>query len=88
MVSVYALLCAGTLLRNECTTATAIDVIRLPDAYTELTCLRDSMVTLAPLAIQPEAGEYWKIVCARSGGEPPNVAASSQSDLPLTLLAP
>jgi hypothetical protein len=88
MVSVYALLCAATLLRSECTTATAIDVIRMPDADNELACLRESMVTLAPLAIQPEAGEYWKIVCARSGGEPPNVAVSSQSDLPLTLLAP
>jgi hypothetical protein len=88
MVSVYALLCAATLLRSECTTATAIDVIRMPDADNELACLRGSMMTLAPLAIQPAAGEYWKIVCAHGDDELPNLAASSQADLSLTLQAP
>ena len=63
MVSVYALLCA-TLLHSECTTATAIDVIRMPDAENELACLRDSMTTLAGLAIQPGNSEYWKVICA------------------------
>jgi hypothetical protein len=80
MVSVYALLCAATLLRSECTTATAIDVIRLPDANNELACLRDSMLTLAPLAIQPEAGEYWKVVCTNESRDLANVAESPPSD--------
>lgn len=64
MISVYALLCAATLLRSDCTPATAIDVVRMPDAENELSCLRNSMMTLGQLAIRPEADEYWKIVCA------------------------
>jgi hypothetical protein len=87
MVSVYALLCAATLLRSECTTATAIDVIRMPDADNELACLRNSMMTVAPLAIQPEAGEYWKVVCITGGGRQANVA-EAQSDLSVVLHAP
>ena len=88
MVSVYALLCAATLLRGECTTTTAIDVIRLPDADNELACLRGSMMTLGPLAIQPEAGEYCKVVCTHSGSDLPNVAESPQSDLSIVQHAP
>jgi hypothetical protein len=65
MVSVYALLCAASLLRGDCTPATAIDVVRMPDAENELSCLRDSMTTLAGLAIPPTAGDYWKIICDR-----------------------
>jgi hypothetical protein len=70
MVSVYALLCAATIARGECTPVTATDVLRMPDADNELACLRDSMMTLGYLAIQPEAGEYWKIVCARGSSLP------------------
>jgi hypothetical protein len=86
MVSVYALLCTATLLRSECTTATAIDAIRMPDADSELACLRDSVMTLAGLAIQPENGEYWKIVCAHSGDLP--IAEAHQPDLSLVLRRP
>lgn len=64
MVSVYALLCTATLLRGDCTPATAIDVVRMPDADNQMACLMGSMMTLARLAIQPHPGEYWKIVCA------------------------
>jgi hypothetical protein len=67
MVSVFALLCAATVARGDCSVDNAIDVIRLPDAANELSCLRDTMATLAPLAIQPDSGEYWKIVCAQPG---------------------
>jgi hypothetical protein len=87
MVSVYALLCAATLLRSECTTATAIDVMRMPDANNELACLQGSMMTLASLAIRPEGGEYWKVVCAHNG-DLPNVAGSQQPDLSLVLRTP
>jgi len=80
MVSVYALLCAATLLRGECSPATAIDVIALPDSDNELACLRDSMMTLGGLAIQPGAGEYWKIVCAPRGGDRKGLAELSDSD--------
>ena len=87
MVSVYALLCAATLLHSECTTATAIDVIRMPDAENELACLRDSVTTLAGLAIQPSNSEYWKVICARSRGLQ-NVAGSGQHDQSLVLRTP
>jgi hypothetical protein len=87
MVSVYALLCAATLMRSECTTATAIDVMRMPNADNELACLRDSMITLAGLAIRPAGGEYWKVVCAHNG-DLPNVAESQQPDLSLVLRTP
>jgi hypothetical protein len=87
MVSVYVLLCAAALLRGQCTEATAIDVIRLPDADNELACLRGSMMTLGPLAIQPEAGEYWKVVCINDRGDTPTVAAPPQPDLSTALHA-
>jgi len=76
MVSVYALLCAATLLRGDCTPTTAIDVVRMPDADSQLACLRGSMMTLAGLAIQPHPGEYWKIVCAEDGGGLPAYPAA------------
>jgi hypothetical protein len=64
MVSVYALLCAASVMHSDCTNDTAIDVIRLPDDYSELACLRDSEIVLAGLAIQPQNGEYWKVICS------------------------
>jgi aryl carrier-like protein len=65
MVSVVALLCAATMAQSDCGVDNAIDVIRLPDATSELNCVQGAMVTLASLAIQPTNGEYWKIMCAR-----------------------
>jgi hypothetical protein len=79
MVSVYALLCLATLSRNECTNDTAIDVIRLPDAYSELACMRDSEIILAGLAVQPQRGEYWKVVCAEIIGQPSTVLEPSST---------
>lgn len=73
---VFALLCGGHLSAAECTTDTAIDVIRFPDASTEIACLRDSMMTVAPLAIQAGPGEYWKFVCMR----PQSQEAASLAD--------
>jgi hypothetical protein len=65
MVSVVALLCAATMAQSDCSVDNAIDVIRLPEATSELNCMQGTMATLAALAIQPINGEYWKIVCAR-----------------------
>jgi hypothetical protein len=65
MVSVIALLCAATMTQRDCSVDNAIDVIRLPDATSELNCVQGTMATLAALAIQPTNGEYWKIICAR-----------------------
>jgi hypothetical protein len=65
MVSVVALLCAATMAQSDCSVDNAIDVIRLPNATSELNCMQGTMATLAALAIQPTNGEYWKIVCAR-----------------------
>jgi hypothetical protein len=39
----------------------------MPDAANELNCLEDTVVTLAALAIQPNGGDIWKVVCARQG---------------------
>jgi hypothetical protein len=63
MVWVVALLCAAAIPRPECTSRNAIDVIRMADAANELACMRDSMMTLASLAIRAGADEYWKVVC-------------------------
>jgi hypothetical protein len=65
MVSVVALLCAAMMAQSDCSVDNAIDVIRLPDATSELDCMEGAMATLASLAIQPTNGEYWKIRCAR-----------------------
>jgi hypothetical protein len=88
MVSVYVLLCAAALSRGECTETTAIDVIRMPDAENELACLRGSMMTLGPLAIQPEGGEYWKVVCVGGDESFPSRPASEQPTLSTALRSP
>jgi hypothetical protein len=84
MVSVYALLCVAALARSDCSPATAIDVVRMPDADNELVCLQGSMMTLARLAVQAGAGEYWKVVCTQRADRP-NVAETQQPDLPTAM---
>jgi len=81
MVYVYALLCAANLLRSDCTTETAIDVITMPNAANELVCLQGSQMTLGSLAIQPQTGEYWKVICTRDKADLPSLAESR--DLPI-----
>jgi hypothetical protein len=88
MVSVYVLLCAAALSRGECTETTAIDVIRMPDAENALLCLRGSMMTLGPLAIQPKGGEYWKIICIADADHFPNLPAAEQPGLSTALRTP
>ena len=68
MVSVVALLCAAVIPRAECTSQNAIDVIGMGDAANELVCMRDSMMTLASLAIRAGPDEYWKVVCVAPAG--------------------
>lgn len=65
LVWVFALLCGGQLSAAECTTDTAIDVIRFPDAQNETACVQGGMMTVASLAIQAGPDEYWKFVCTR-----------------------
>jgi hypothetical protein len=79
MLSVYALLCAAAVARGDCSVDNAIDVIRMPDAANELNCLEDTVVTLAALAIQPNGGEYWKVVCARPGNIEIEIARRNRS---------
>jgi hypothetical protein len=67
MVSVYALLCAATVAQSDCTIANAVDVIKMPDSESSLHCFQDVLMTLASIAIQPQGGEYWKVVCAEPG---------------------
>ena len=76
MVYVYALLCAANLVRSDCTTETAIDVISMPNAANELVCLQGSQMTLGSLAIQPQTGEYWKVICTRRRADLPSLAES------------
>ena len=63
MVSVVALLCAAIIPRSDCMGHNAIDVIQMGDAANEIVCMRDSMMTLASLAIRAGSDEYWKVVC-------------------------
>lgn len=67
MVSVYVLLCAAQVAIGQCSSANAIDVIRFPDARDELACVRESMATIASMAISARQDEYWKFVCVRPG---------------------
>jgi hypothetical protein len=75
MILVFALLCAAGTSPAECTKANAIDIVQLPDATNELMCLRTGMFAVAPLAIQPGHGEYWKFVCSRES-QPAAIANS------------
>jgi hypothetical protein len=63
MVSVVALLCAAGIAPANCAQDTAIDVVAMGSAVSELSCMQDSMMTLASLAIQAGPNEYWKVVC-------------------------
>jgi hypothetical protein len=65
-IAVVAFLCAVSIPHAECGRDTAIDVLTFPPAQSELTCLRDSMQTLADLAIQPREGERWVVKCTRT----------------------
>ena len=70
MVSIVALLCTAAIARSECTKENAIDIVQMPAVADELSCMRDSMTTLASLAIRAGPDEYWKVVCVapdRSG---------------------
>jgi hypothetical protein len=64
MISVVALACAAVIARSECTEQNAIDVIQVSDATDDLSCMRDSVMTLASLAIRAGPDKYWKVVCA------------------------
>ena len=63
MLSVVALLCAAGIAPADCTQDNAIDVVAMGRAANELSCIQDSMMTLASLAIQAGPNEYWKVVC-------------------------
>jgi hypothetical protein len=91
MVYVYALLCAANLLRSDCTTETAIDVISMPNAANELVCLQGGQMTLGSLAIQPQTGEYWKVICTRHRADLPSLAKSRElpiANAPQVLTSP
>ena len=63
MVAVVALLCVAGIAPANCTQDTAIDVVAMGNAANELSCMQDSLMTLASLAIQAGPNEYWKVVC-------------------------
>jgi hypothetical protein len=71
MVSVVALLCAAGIAQADCTRDNAIDVVAMGSAANELSCMQDSMMTLASLAVQAGPNEYWKVVCVASRGPAP-----------------
>jgi hypothetical protein len=63
MISVVALLCAAGIAPADCMQDNAIDVIAMSHAANELSCMQDSMMTLASLAVQAGPNEYWKVIC-------------------------
>ena len=65
MVSVFALPCATTIARSNCSMKNAIDVLKLSEATDELSCMRESMLVLAALAIRAGPDQYWKVICER-----------------------
>jgi hypothetical protein len=71
MVSVVALLCAAGIARADCTQDNAMDVVAMGHAANELSCMQDSMMTLASLAVQARPNEYWKVVCVAPRGPAP-----------------
>jgi len=77
MVSVLALLCAAGIAPAECTQDNAINVIAMGDSANELSCMQDSMMTLAGLAVQAGPNEYWKVVCGDPRERIPIVAGKS-----------
>jgi hypothetical protein len=78
MVSVVALLCAAGIAQADCTQDNAIDVVAMGSAANELSCMQDSMMTLASLAIQAGPNEYWKVVCVGSRERVSIVAGQSE----------
>jgi hypothetical protein len=63
VVSVVALLCAAGIAPADCTQDNAIDVIAMGHVASELSCMQESMIALASLAIHARPNEYWKVVC-------------------------
>ena len=60
------LICSVALLGEDCTEATAIDVIRTDPGKVAAMCGLFGQSAIATTAIRPEAGKtYEKIVCSR-----------------------
>lgn len=70
MISVVAFLCALSVGPAECGRDTAVDVITLPTADSDIDCMRDAQATLAALAICADAGHRWVVKCSSSSGDP------------------
>jgi hypothetical protein len=81
VISVYVLLCAAHLAAGQCTSVNAIDVIRFPDVGDEMACVRESMVTIAALAIRAGPDESWKFVCVRPASAEAAALAKRAADV-------
>jgi hypothetical protein len=80
MISVVARLCAAGIARADCTQENAIDVVAMGRAANELSCMQDSMMTLASLAIQARPNEYWKVVCVGPERPAPVLVGQREGD--------
>jgi hypothetical protein len=87
MVSVVALLCAAGIAPANCTQDNAIDVVAMGSAPNELSCMQDSMMALAGLAVQARPNEYWKVVCV-TGRERISIVAGHSDDTQDQVSAP
>jgi hypothetical protein len=87
MLSVVALLCAAGIARADCSQENAIDVIEMGQAANELSCMQDSMMTLAALAIRAGPDEYWKVTCVFPR-EPVSIVAGRGDDAQDQVSAP
>jgi hypothetical protein len=80
LVSVIALLCAAGIARADCTRDNAIDIVVLGHADNELSCMRESMMTLAALAVRAGSNEYWKVVCGGPEQSVPAIAGRQDGE--------
>ena len=69
LLQVLILVCAVTTPRGACQPETALDVIRAPDARSELMCGFHGQAYLASTAIgrRLRIDEYVKVKCTRTG---------------------
>lgn len=67
MISIIAFLCALSVGPAECGRDTAVDVITLPAAASDMDCMRDAQVTLAALAIRADPEHRWVVKCSQGG---------------------
>ena len=64
LIKALVLVCASGLSPQDCTTNTAMDVIKAPDAPNEVLCELQAQAYIATLRFRPDAqNAYAKVLC-------------------------